>query len=174
MIEYIVKALQRFNPNDFNSLLNVGARDVNPGILSVRDIFKDVSNYVGIDLFEGKDVTKVMDAHDIKKEFKENSFDLVVCCEMLEHDDKFWITVENMRWVTKPGGMLFISVPGGGAPLHEWPGDYWRFMKAGVADFFKDFEDVKVDSWDLDAFYEGMLGHHYIHGAIIGWGRKKK
>ena len=172
MIEYIVKALQQFNPNDFNNLLNVGARDVTPGILSVRDVFKIIPDYVGIDLFEGKDVTKVMDAHDIKKEFKENSFDLVVCCEMLEHDDKFWISVENMRWVTKPGGIMFISVPGGAAPFHDWPSDYWRFMKPAVEKFFEGWEDVHIESWDISAVYKDILGSVDIHGAIIGWGRK--
>lgn len=174
MIEYIIKQLQKIDQTGYNSLLNVGARDVNPGMLSVRDILKDIPEYVGIDLFEGKDVTKVMNAHDIKNVFKKDSFDLVVCTEMLEHDDKFWETVENMRWVTKPGGMMFIAVPGGGAPFHEWPSDYWRFMRPGVEKFFEGWDDVHIESWDIETVYKDILGSVQIHGAIMGWGKKPR
>lgn len=173
MIEYTVKALQKLSANDFGSLLNVGARDVSPGIPTVRDVFKNVPNYAGIDLFEGRDVTKVMNAHDIKEHFEENSFDLVVSTDTLEHDDKFWVTVENMRWATRPGGTMFIAVPGGATPFHEWPGDYWRFMKSGVEQFFAGWKDVTIENWDLRThFIDLQAGVMELNGEFVAWGKK--
>jgi SAM-dependent methyltransferase len=94
--------------------------------------------------------------------FDDDSFDLVVSNATLEHDRKFWLTVEEMRRVLRPGGLLMIGVPSfkkdpqqiPGIPpdatltykVHMWH-DYYRFSpKALKYVFFEGFDDVAVRS----------------------------
>ena len=89
--------------------------------------------------------------------FKSDSFDLVVCCSTLEHDKRFWLSVAEMRRVTRPGGLLVIGVPGyvkdeehdqGRATLTyrvHYRFDYYRFSEQAVREvFFEGMERVRV------------------------------
>lgn len=58
---------------------------------------------------EGKLVTKLMDAHDLK--YSDQTFDLVVCTEVLEHCADPAAAVRECSRVLKPGGRLVISSP---------------------------------------------------------------
>ena len=44
--------------------------------------------------------------------FEAASFDLVLCNSMLEHDARFWLTLEEIRRVLRAGGLAIIGVPG--------------------------------------------------------------
>ena len=44
--------------------------------------------------------------------FADGHFDLVLCNAVLEHDPFFWRSVAEMTRVLRPGGTLFIGVPG--------------------------------------------------------------
>jgi hypothetical protein len=90
----------------------------------------------------GKDVDKVMNGHDILKEYGPGSFEMVVCCETLEHDDQFWVTVENMREVTSK--WMIITNPGTAVIRHNYPGDYYRFFSDAYKYFFRGFNDVWI------------------------------
>lgn len=105
------------------SVLDVGSYDVNG---NVRGFFKG-ARYIGIDMRPGPNVDRVLDAHDIVDAFGPESFDTVVCCEMLEHDPAFWVSMARMGAVLKPGGRLLLTTRGIGFPLHEYPDDLWRF-----------------------------------------------
>jgi SAM-dependent methyltransferase len=126
-------------------VLEVGSKNVGPGTIRDQFIGKDVSEYVGIDISEGDGVDLVLDGHDIQKEFPKSSFDMVICCETFEHDSAFWLTLENMKYVLKPGGWLIITAPGPHCPKHDWPHDYWRFMGDSFALFFDGFEQVRIN-----------------------------
>jgi SAM-dependent methyltransferase len=89
--------------------------------------------------------------------FKDDSFDLVVCCSTLEHDKRFWLSVAEMRRVTRPGGLLVIGVPGyvkdeerdeGRSTLTyrvHYRFDYYRFSEQAVREvFFEGMERVRV------------------------------
>ncbi len=122
-------------------VLEVGSLDVNG---SVRQFFKDADKYIGIDLVAGPSVDKVADGHNIKKLFKRASFDCVICCETIEHDPKFWVTIENMRWALKPGGWMIVSAPSFQQYIHQYPHDYWRFLPdAFNLIFFKGYNRVE-------------------------------
>ena len=147
----------------FDRVLEVGSADVTGNL---RGLFS-TSYYLGIDLRVWKNVDLQLNGHDLKKHFKKPSFDLVFYFDTLEHDDKFWETVEGMRFVLKPKGWMIIGVPGRHAPYHNpEPEDYWRFMKPAVATFFRDFDEVNITIQydELDKEWES---------EIIGKGRKK-
>jgi SAM-dependent methyltransferase len=88
--------------------------------------------------------------------FESDSFDIVASNAMLEHDRRFWLSVSEMRRVLRPGGLLFIGVPGyvpvtfddGTATrTYRFHGreDYWRFSDLAVRqEFFDGFVDVTV------------------------------
>lgn len=43
----------------------------------------------------------------------EGRFDLVLCSSVLEYVDDFWRTLEGLRGMLKPGGVLIFSMPNG-------------------------------------------------------------
>jgi 2-polyprenyl-3-methyl-5-hydroxy-6-metoxy-1,4-benzoquinol methylase len=72
------------------------------------------------------------------------SFDGIVCTEVLEHVEDWCVAIYNLRQVVKPGGFILITVPTIGFPYHEYPSDYWRFT---LDDFRKIFYDFEWKSW---------------------------
>ena len=104
-------------------VLEVGSMDVNG---SVRSLFTDTTRYVGVYFREGAGVDIVMNCHSLK--FKDHEFSVVVSTEMIEHDEAFWLSIQEMGRVLKPGGHLMITSRGNGFGQHGYPDDYWRFM----------------------------------------------
>jgi len=118
------------------SVLDVGSRNVNG---TPRSVFTDVERYVGVDMEAGPGVDMVMNAHDLDLQEK---FDLVVCCEMLEHDLAPMDTVDLMRNHLLDGGVMIITSPAQGFKIHGYPRDYWRFLPDTYEDIF--FEDMEI------------------------------
>jgi SAM-dependent methyltransferase len=118
-----VSRMARVHELGRGSVLDVGSYDVNG---NVRELFKG-ARYVGIDMRAGPNVDRVVDAHDLVQTFGPESFDTVVCCEMLEHDPAFWVSMSQMGRILKPEGRMILTTRGIGFPLHEYPSDLWRF-----------------------------------------------
>lgn len=105
------------------------------------------------------------DAHQLP--MKDNSFDNILCTEVLEHLHSPRIAIAAMRRVLKPGGKLILSTPFL-MPLHDVPEDYYRFTPYGLRELFKDFEDVIItpSSTTFETF-------HYLAQRIVfqtDWG----
>jgi SAM-dependent methyltransferase len=96
-------------------------------------------------------------ANDMRDVFKDNLFDLILCSATLEHDKRFWLSVNEMKRVLKPGGLLIISVPGyvqdperdQGRATHtyrvHYRFDYYRFSEQAVREvFFEGMTRVRV------------------------------
>lgn len=167
MFRRIEELLYEFAKNkEFERALDVGSFDINGSVRRV--IGHKVQRFIGIDMREGPGVDVVMNGHDIIPRYTEESFDLITCCETLEHDDQFWLTVENMRKALKPGGWLFISTPSIYFFPHDFPSDYYRFTPQVYTDvFFKDYEDLYVE------YYEDPEDpSDKKNNTVIGWARK--
>ncbi len=146
-------------------VLDVGSRRTNKCHINIKNRLQNADlEYVGLDMMPGEWVDIVANAHDIKTIFESESFDMVCCFDALEHDDKFWITVENMRWVLKKGGWMLIGVPSLAKPIHNHPSDYYRFLKTVVEEVF--FEGYK------DCYYYVYYNEAKIPDEIYGWGQK--
>lgn len=161
--ELIKDFYSKYNPSGKN-VLEVGSLDVNGNIKDL--LLERYSNYIGIDMRDGANVDMVVDGHDIKKHFKKESFDLVICIDTLEHDSKFWLTVENMRWVLKKGGWLILGAPSLKHPRHNHPYDYYRFFKSAFEVFLKGYKDV----YTVEQTYSGDNAD--LPDQVYGWGRK--
>ena len=110
-----------------------------------------------VELPSDAEITAVTGNANNMSEFKTDSFDLVVCCSTLEHDKRFWLSVAEMKRVTRPGGLLVIGVPGyvsdpendqGRSTLTyrvHYKFDYFRFSEQAVREvFFDGMERVRV------------------------------
>jgi SAM-dependent methyltransferase len=134
-----------------------------------RQFFLDASEYIGIDAEAGENVDWVMNARDILTECGQDSFDTVVCCEMLEHDLNFLVTISNLYHVLKSGGHLIITTPTFGFPLHRFPKDYWRFGEDAFREvFFAGFDIIQLLHLD-----DGLLKDKGHNVTLAGIGRKR-
>ena len=83
---------------------------------------------------------QVVDAMDMDIE---EAFDVVLCANVLEHLPEPAKAVAGIRRALVPGGLSLVTVPMM-YPLHDEPGDYWRFTVHGLRHLFREFEDVDV------------------------------
>ena len=93
-------------------------------------------SYTGLDLRKGNNVDIIIENAYDWKEIDENSYDVVVTGQALEHMEFFWLTMEQINKVLKPGGLCCIIVPSTG-PVHRNPYDCYRFNEDGVRSLAK-------------------------------------
>jgi len=161
-----VRKFHREHP-EVQNVLDVGGYNVNG---SVKDIMQGV-NVFATDMREGPGVDLAINGHDLLSKFEENSFDLVTCCETLEHDVLFWVTVENMRKLVKPGGWLLVTAPGVYFFEHDYPSDYYRFTEAVFRDYiFREWQEVDV--WLYKDVNQLQIGDDKANRTVLGCARK--
>ena len=97
---------------------------------------------VSIDREAGSGVDRVMDAHDLHA-FGDGSFDTVLCTEVLEHLHTPERAVDEMYRVLKTGGSVILTTRFI-FPLHNIPGDYFRFTRYGLRHLFRKFKSVEI------------------------------
>lgn len=77
---------------------------------------------------------------------RDESFDLVICCSVLEHIPRFWLAAAEIQRVARRGGMIWIGVPSVW-PYHpsdahaalgnvNFGGDYWRMNHSSLPVLF--------------------------------------
>ncbi|MFZ2803652.1 MAG: class I SAM-dependent methyltransferase [Patescibacteria group bacterium] len=76
------------------------------------------------------------------------SVDGVICRSVLEHVERPWDALREMRRILKPGGLLYVQVPST-YPYHARTGfgaypDYWRFFESTLRLMLKDCASVEV------------------------------
>jgi SAM-dependent methyltransferase len=105
--------------------------DVGCGLKPYRHLFA-TKDYLGIDIAGGghTDSAKIVDAfydgHHIP--YDANSFDTIICTQVLEHADDPAVLVSECARVLKPHGTAFFSMPFT-YPEHEIPYDFRRFTR---------------------------------------------
>jgi len=142
------------------AVLEVGALDINGG---VRDLFPGAVQYLGVDLDPGPGVDLVADAHELDRlaevhqdeTMAAGRFDLVLCLEMLEHDDAPWLTAGQLCRMVRPGGTVIVTARGNGFPEHNRP-DRWRFMRDGIRSLLED-AGLTVKRLDADPQVSGWF-----------------
>jgi glycosyltransferase involved in cell wall biosynthesis len=112
-------------------VLEVGALNVNGSVRPMVEHHKPAS-YIGLDLEPGPGVDIVGDAEALWKHYEPASFDVVVCCEMLEHTTQPARALAEMLRVLRPRGTLIVTTRSPGFGYHH-PPDRWRYTQTAFA-----------------------------------------
>lgn len=111
--EFIEQLKRSFPDQSCRDVLDIGSRKFHAQ-WTPRDLFP---YYTGIDLESGPNVDLIMDSHYL--EFGNESFDLVLCVNFLEHDPDPQATIREARRVLRRRGILAISAASEGTNPHE-------------------------------------------------------
>lgn len=110
-------------------ILDIGAMDVNG---SYRPIFDGPAwRYRGADLEPGRNVDLVLSDPYYFSGVRQNSLDVLVSGQALEHMSRFWLFFLEVFRCLKPGGLCCVIAPAGGYE-HRYPVDCWRFYPDGM------------------------------------------
>jgi len=106
---------------------------------SVYDKF--FPNRITFDIDKKRKPDIIGDAHHLP--FVDNSFPMIICTEVLEHLINPSLAIDEMNRVLQPGGLLILTTRFI-FPLHDAPGDYWRFTEYGLRQLFASWEVVEL------------------------------
>ncbi len=95
--------------------------------------------YISMDLGVG-DANVDYSHLDIKGDLRNiplenDSVDLIICIQVLEHLPEPWIVLKEFYRILKPGGYIFASCPQG-EPQHQIPYDFFRYTIFGLEAIF--------------------------------------
>jgi len=96
-------------------VLEIGGQDMNG---TIRGLFHP-AQYLCVDIAAGKGVDVVADAATWRPLDPDRYFDVVVCCEVLEHTPDWRAILQTAHDVMAPGGRLIVTCAGPGRPVHS-------------------------------------------------------
>ncbi len=136
-------------------ILDLGSQNIGG---SYRDFFSTKNwVYKGVDLVPGDNVDIVLANPYHWLELASQSADVLVSGQAFEHIEFFWLTMEEIARVLKPGGLCCIVAPSSG-PEHRYPVDCWRFYPDGFHALAKhvgfEVQDV-FTCWNEDRYSDG-------------------
>jgi SAM-dependent methyltransferase len=116
--------------------------------------------YTGIDLVLGLNVDTVIKDEHHWLEIPDNSYDVVVSGQAIEHVRYPWVWIREVYRVLKTGGLCCIIGPSAGW-IHRYPIDCWRIHPDGMQ-ALADWAGLKV----LEAYDNTQLP--WIDSVLIG------
>ena len=125
-------------------MIEVGSRDINGSLRSIIESMGPIE-YVGVDAVPGPGVDRVCEVDNIARLFGENSFDLVVSTEVLEHVRNWRSAVSTLKAVCKRNGLLILTTRSVGFPYHGYPSDFWRYEPEDLQEIFSDMEILEIE-----------------------------
>lgn len=111
---------------------------------------KPLGEYVGVDISEGKCVDIVLPSEYDWPESLNESFDLAVSSQTVEHVRHPWKWIVSVAKLVKPGGMVYVCCPSERG-FHEYPIDCWRIWPDGMRALMED-AGLKV----IEAYNSGV------------------
>lgn len=112
-------------------------------------IKKEAKEYISFDALPGENVDVV--GNVMAMPFKNESFDIVVSTQVLEHIEKPWLAIGEMTRILKKNGICFLTAPFM-VPFHPDPSDYFRFSKEGLEMLVKN-QGLKI----IESGYYGLF-----------------
>ena len=98
-----------------------------------KSLFSEKALVIASDVHSQFNPDIVFDCHQIP--FINETFDLVIAGQVLEHTFKPWIAAKEIERVTKVSGNILIEVPFN-FPYHSPPYDFYRFTFTGLRSLF--------------------------------------
>lgn len=160
--------------------------DIGAGECQYKQFFSH-ANYVSTDLCVSTDHHKYSDGIDYvcpadNQPFENQSFDFVLCTQVLEHVRKPEKVIQEISRILKPGGLLFLTVPQSWEE-HEQPYDYYRFTQFALLALAEDnhLEVVEINpqggrflvigyflAWSIPTLFRNWFGQRgFTFGVVI-------
>lgn len=119
-----------------------GSRQVagQEGFADLRPYFPG-KEYVGCDMEPGPGVDRIEDLEHLA--LPDDAVGTALVLETLEHVQRFWVAMQEVHRVLRPGGLVVISSLMNFA-IHEFPQDYWRFTPQGFEVLLEQFPSRRV------------------------------
>jgi SAM-dependent methyltransferase len=99
--------------------------------------------------------------------FGEDSFDCVICTEVIEHCTDPATVMKEIRRVLKPGGTALVTTPFL-VPLHDMPYDFWRFTPSALR-LLAERAGLEVDSIRPRGEYSAVLIEMLVRMQLRAW-----
>jgi SAM-dependent methyltransferase len=162
---------------DFRALAPAGrARilDLGCGAKPYQRYFPDATEYIGVDLPVERSANKLEKRADVYADLHllpiaGESFDVVLCTQVLEHVSEPAGVLTEAHRVLRSGGLAVLTVPFTAAE-HEEPHDYLRFTSYGITDLLGRCGFGAVEVKKQFGFWSAigeMIYWHY-HRKVVG------
>ena len=126
-------------------VIDVGARNVNGSLRPHAEQFGP-AGYHGVDIEAGRRGRRGLPGRAPRRALRRReSFDVVICTEVLEHVRDWRAVISNLKQLVAPGGVLLITTRSIGFPYHAFPHDFWRYENDDMRAIFSDFDVENVE-----------------------------
>lgn len=142
--------------------------------LNSNDVICDIGNQgkqipelqtyklVTLDITDATGPDVVADITRYNSHIPDESYDALMCTEVLEHVVDPFAAIRELRRVVKTGGYILFTTPLN-ARIHGPVPDCWRFTEFGLKVLFRDFDTVYFNKLNTPA--RNLFPLHY--GAIV-------
>ena len=158
--------------------------DVGAGEAPWKDLLPAGLEYVGVDAdlsdeFGMRHQPGIIYYDGKTLPFEKNSFDHVLCTEVLEHVPDPSAFLADLQRVLRQGGTLILTIPWS-ARLHHLPHDYGRFTRYGLATLLEEAgfsrvtieergNDIAVIANKLIVLTIRLLRPRRLHNCVWAW-----
>lgn len=136
---YVRKFIEQNKGDIHGKVLEFGS----PYFTNDVDSAKTIVDIVDVDPQNLK-ATIIGDIHDFG--IKENTYDAIICTQVLEHIANPFKASKELYRILKPGGTLLLTVPHTDK-IHPMPTDYWRFTYQSIEMLFGKFSEASIVSF---------------------------
>lgn len=154
MADFVNRFLSEYSDRRIK-ILDIGSQDING---SYKPLFENPNwEYTGCDIVEGRNVDIVLKNMYNWSEIESDSYDVLVCGQVFEHVEYFWVTIMEIARIIKENGLCCIIAPSAGIE-HRYPVDCWRYYPDGFRAMAK-YAGLEVldvyTQWDNVNFPDG-------------------
>ena len=166
--EFDINALKLIRNNVKNFMKSSAAKydkkdlqllDIAPQIHAGAKAHFNLANISTLDIDPSSNATIIADlCCNNDKLIKNESFDIVVCTEVLEHTLNPFKAMAEIHRILKPNGIALISTPFN-FRIHGPLPDCWRFSIHGLRSLFADFEEINISALETNDRF--LMPIHY-------------
>ena len=123
-----------------------------------RPYFPECVQVETLDIDPKAGATYTTDLCNCRAEVPDDSFDYLVCTEVLEHTRQPFNAVDSMFRILKPGGYCFVTTPYN-FRIHGPLPDCWRFTEHGLRELFRAFRIIELTTVETPGRF--LMPIHY-------------